>query len=66
MPNPCRLPARYEEAKSGLLYHGYRYDDNRPGKFLTRDPAGFVDGPNLYTSVRQGTPTRRGLEHLPN
>lgn len=30
-----------------------RYRDLESGVFITRDPAGFVDGPNVYTYVRQ-------------
>jgi len=36
-----------------LLDEGFRYRDLETGSFITKDPAGFVDGPNLYTYVRQ-------------
>jgi len=42
-----------DEDPSGLLNEGFRYRDLETGTFITRDPAGFVDGPNLYTYVRQ-------------
>lgn len=42
-----------EEDPTGLLNEGFRYRDLETGSFITRDPAGFVDGPNLYTYVRQ-------------
>lgn len=42
-----------DEDLSGLLNEGMRYRDLEAGVFLTRDPAGFVDGPNVYTYVRQ-------------
>jgi RHS repeat-associated protein len=42
-----------EEDPAGLLNEGIRYRDLETGTFLTRDPAGFVDGPNLYAYVRQ-------------
>jgi len=42
-----------EEDPSGLLNEGFRYRDLETGTFITRDPAGFVDGPNLYAYVRQ-------------
>lgn len=42
-----------EEDLSGLLNEGMRFRDLEAGVFLTRDPAGFVDGPNVYTYVRQ-------------
>lgn len=34
-----------------LQLHAYR--DPETGTFLTRDPKGFVDGPNMYTYVNQ-------------
>ncbi|WP_269540166.1 RHS repeat domain-containing protein [Cerasicoccus fimbriatus] len=42
-----------DEDPSGLLNEGFRYRDLETGVFLTRDPLGFVDGPNLYTYVVQ-------------
>ena len=42
-----------EESPAGLLNEGMRYRDLATGMFLTRDPAGFVDGPNVYTYVNQ-------------
>ena len=42
-----------EEDPTGLLNEGMRYRDLETGVFITRDPAGFVDGPNVYTYVRQ-------------
>lgn len=40
-----------DEDPTGLLNEGFRYRDEFV--FLTKDPAGFVDGPNLYTYVKQ-------------
>lgn len=34
------------------------YRDLETGTFLTRDPAGFVDGPNVYSYVRQNPWTK--------
>ncbi len=42
-----------DEDPTGLLNEGFRYRDLETGVFLTADPAGFVDGPNLYTYVKQ-------------
>jgi len=42
-----------EEDPTGLLNEGFRYRDLETGIFLTRDPLGFVDGPNMYAYVRQ-------------
>ena len=42
-----------DEDPTGLLNEGFRYRDLETGIFLTRDPMGFVDGPNVYTYVVQ-------------
>ncbi len=42
-----------DEDPTGFNNEGQRYRDPESGVFLTRDPAGFVDGPNLYAYVRQ-------------
>ncbi|MCB1078339.1 MAG: hypothetical protein KDM64_10985, partial [Verrucomicrobiae bacterium] len=42
-----------DEDPTGLLNDGFPYRDLVAGVWLTRDPAGFVDGPNLYAYVRQ-------------
>ena len=47
-----------EEDPTGLLNEGMRYRDLDSGLFISRDPAGFVDGPNVYTYVRQNPWTK--------
>lgn len=42
-----------DEDPTGLLNEGFRYRDMETGVWLSRDPAGFVDGPNLYAYVKQ-------------
>jgi RHS repeat-associated protein len=42
-----------EEDPTGLLNEGFRYRDMETGTFISRDPLGFVDGPNVYCYVRQ-------------
>ena len=42
---------KYEEP-AGLLNEGFRYRDRLTNTFITRDPAGFIDGPNDYNYVR--------------
>ena len=42
---------KYEES-AGLINEGFRYRDRLTNNFLTRDPAGFIDGPNDYNYVR--------------
>jgi RHS repeat-associated protein len=47
-----------DEDPTGLLNEGFRYRDLETGVFISRDPAGFVDGPNVYTYVRQNPWTK--------
>ena len=42
-----------DEDPTGLLNEGFRYRDLETGVWLSRDPAGFVDGPNVYAYVMQ-------------
>ena len=42
-----------DEDVPGYANEGFRFRDLETGAFLSKDPAGFVDGPNLYTYVRQ-------------
>ncbi len=53
-----------EEDPTGLVNHGFRYFDLETDTWLTRDPAGFVDGPNLYAYVRQNPWTKFDPEGL--
>jgi RHS repeat-associated protein len=52
-PDRQRANTKEEETTFQLLNEGHRYRDLETGVWLTRDPAGFVDGPNLYAYVRQ-------------
>jgi RHS repeat-associated protein len=49
---------------TGLVDEGMRYRDLETGMFINRDPAGFVDGPNLYTYVVQNPWTKFDPEGL--
>ena len=42
-----------DEDPTGLLNEGMRYRDLETGSFITRDPLGFVDGPNMYSYVNE-------------
>jgi RHS repeat-associated protein len=55
---------RIDEDPTGLLNEGFRYRDLDTGVFITKDPAGFVDGPNLYAYVRQNPWTHFDPEGL--
>jgi RHS repeat-associated protein len=51
-------PYRNDEDPTGLLNEGFRYRDLETGTFITRDPLGFVDGPNMYAYVVQNPWTK--------
>jgi RHS repeat-associated protein len=40
------------DAESGLYFYRARYYDPTIGRFINRDPAGDINGPNLYTYVK--------------
>jgi RHS repeat-associated protein len=46
------MAAAFEDP-TGLNNEGQRYRDLETGEFISRDPLGFVDGPNVYCYVRQ-------------
>jgi len=47
-----------DEDIPGYANEGFRFRDLESGTFLSKDPAGFVDGPNLYTYVNQNPWTK--------
>ncbi len=53
-----------EEDPTGLLNEGMRYRDLETDTFITRDPAGMIDGPNLYCYVGQNPWTKFDPEGL--
>lgn len=46
--NPWRYRGKRVDKECGLIYFGYRYYDAEVGRWISPDPAGFIDGPNLY------------------
>ena len=36
------------DQETGLIYFGKRYYDPEIGRWISPDPAGNIDGPNLY------------------
>lgn len=46
--NPWQFASKRLDPNLGLIYFGKRDYDPRIGRWLTTDPAGFVDGTNLY------------------
>jgi RHS repeat-associated protein len=49
--NPYMFQGQRYDEESSLYYFKNRYYDPEHGGFLSRDPKGFVDGPNLYAFV---------------
>ncbi|AUX35469.1 MULTISPECIES: RHS repeat-associated core domain-containing protein [Sorangium] len=52
-----RYTGKEKDEETGLYYHGARYYAPWLGRWTSADPAGMVDGPNLYEYVR-GSPAR--------
>lgn len=53
-----------ERDATGLYYYGYRYYQPWVGRWLSADPAGAVEGLNLYCMVRNNPVTRRDANGL--
>jgi RHS repeat-associated protein len=51
LKNPYAYTGREYDPEIGLYYYRNRYYDPAIGRFITQDPLGMVDGPNLYTYV---------------
>lgn len=49
--NPWRFSSKRTDQETGLVYFGRRYYDPTIGKWLTQDPLGLKEGPNLYAYV---------------
>ena len=50
--NPWRFSSKRIDEETGLIYYGRRFYDPQTGRWITPDPQGFADGPNLYTFVQ--------------
>ncbi len=46
--SPWRFASKRVDVETGLVYFGKRYYHPHLGKWITKDPAGFEDGPNLH------------------
>ncbi|MBC8954998.1 RHS repeat domain-containing protein [Xenorhabdus sp. PB62.4] len=53
-----------ERDATGLYYYGYRYYQPWAGRWLSADPAGTIDGLNLYRMVRNNPVTWRDSDGL--
>jgi RHS repeat-associated protein len=48
MRNPLRFQGQYFDHETGLHYNRFRYYDPETGRFISKDPIGFMGGANLY------------------
>jgi len=48
--NPYRFTGRRLDVETGLSYFRARYMSHEQGRFVGRDPLGYIDGRNLYRS----------------
>lgn len=49
--NPWRFASKRHDLETGFVFFGFRYYFPKLGRWISADPAGFVDGPNLYAYV---------------
>jgi RHS repeat-associated protein len=47
--NPLRAPGQYFDEETGLHYNRFRYYAPQLGRYLSRDPLGFLAGANFYS-----------------
>lgn len=50
--NPWRYQGKQVDKETGLIYFGQSYYDPKIGRWISPDPAGDIDGPNLYAFAR--------------
>lgn len=50
--NPYVFTGRRLDSETGSYYYRMRYIDPKEGRFISRDPIGYYDGPNLYAFVQ--------------
>ena len=53
--SPWLYSNRRFDSETGLIVFNLRYYDPRIGRWISPDPAGFGDGPNLYAHVHNNT-----------
>jgi RHS repeat-associated protein len=51
LDNPWGFCSKRTEGETGLIYFGMRYYDPAIGRWITKDPLGFIDGSNRYLYV---------------
>ncbi|MBA3958488.1 MAG: RHS repeat-associated core domain-containing protein [Parachlamydiaceae bacterium] len=61
---PWGFASKRYDSESGLVYFGRRYYAPHLGRWMTADPLGFADGPNLYAYVHNNPLTHFDLYGL--
>lgn len=56
--NPWRFCSKRFDTESGFIFFGRRYYSPEIGRWITPDPIGFDDGPNLYAFLHHNPLTR--------
>lgn len=51
VPNPWRFSSKRVDDETGLVYFGRRYYQPSIGRWISTDPKGYDEGPNLYAYV---------------
>lgn len=67
--NPWRFAEKRVNEDSGLVLFGLRFYDPKMARWINPDPAGFIDGPNLYAYLHNNPinfQDRFGLATEPN
>ena len=59
--SPWRFASKRFDPETGFYFFGRRYYSPKLGRFLTPDPVGFADSPNLYAYVRNNPLTWNDL-----
>lgn len=49
--SPWRFSSKRVDPETGFIYFGRRYYSPKIGRWITQDPEGAMDGPNLYAYV---------------
>ncbi|KAF3363032.1 putative rhs family protein [Chlamydiales bacterium STE3] len=50
--NPWRYAGKRKDPETGFVFFGRRYYHPESGRWITPDPSGYVDSPNLYCYVQ--------------
>lgn len=62
--NPWGYASKRMDLESGWSFFGRRYYDPKEGRWMTPDPLGFTEGPNLYAYVNNSPMTHFDLYGL--